>query len=325
MFKDVLSFIEKHKSFILTTHDPPDPDGVGAQLVFASILKHRKKEFKIINSTAAADCFHFMDQASLIESWNDEKHHDYAKRSALLIIDTSDEFHIGTIKNILKLVNEVAIFDHHEPRLLNKLSGFIDPTASSVSELAIELACFAGIDLEKETATAAYAGIVYDSGFFAYPKTSVRTFKAAIKTLEWGADPNYIYRQLKENSSCAALILQKQALSTLQFYSNKKIAVMFLLKEDMEQSGANYEDAEGIVNIPLKAKEVEVSILFKEKKDGEVNCSLRSKGKINVSKIAQNFGGGGHVSAAGFRSEFNLRESIEKLLKIIEERLTKLQ
>jgi phosphoesterase RecJ-like protein len=322
MFEDVLSFIQKHKSFILTTHDPSDPDGVGAQLVFASILKHNEKEFKIINSTETADCFHFMDQSSLIESWNDEKHLDYARRSALVIIDTSDEFHIGTIRNILKIVNEVFVFDHHEPRPLNRLSGFIDPKASSVSELTIELACRAGTELESETATAAYAGIVYDSGFFAYPKTSVRTFKAAIKTLEWGADPNYIYRQLKENSSCAAILLQKQALSTLQFYSNRKIAVMFLLKEDMEQSGASYEDAEGIVNIPLRAKEVEVSLLFKEKADGEINCSLRSKGNVNVSKIAQNFGGGGHISAAGFKSEFSLRESIEKLLKSMEERLT---
>ncbi|MDR2730161.1 MAG: bifunctional oligoribonuclease/PAP phosphatase NrnA [Treponema sp.] len=321
MFEDVLSFIEKNKSFILTTHDPPDPDGVGAQLVFASILKRREKEFKIINSTEAADIFHFMDQSSIIESWDAEKHLDYAKRSALLIIDTPDEYHIGTMRNILKTVNEVFIFDHHEPRPLNRLPGFIDPKASSVSELTIELACRSGIDLESETATAAYAGIVYDSGFFAYPKTSIRTFKAAIKTLEWGADPNYIYRQLKENSSCAAILLQKQALSTLEFYSGKKIAVMFLLKEDMEQSGAGYEDAEGIVNIPLRAKEVEVSVLFKEKADGEINCSLRSKGNINVSKIAQNFGGGGHISAAGFRSEFGLKEALEKLLKSLEERL----
>jgi phosphoesterase RecJ-like protein len=225
------------------------------------------------------------------------------------------------MKDILQKVQEVFTFDHHEPNPRRTLTGFTNPEASSVSELAIELTCAMELTLEPHIATAAYTGLVFDSGFFAYPKTTIRTFQAAIKTIEWGADPNYSYRQLMENYSCAALLLQKHAVSSLEFHADRRIAVMVLSKEDLELSGANFDDAEGIVNIPLRATEVEVSIFIKEKPSGEIRCSLRSKGKVNVSKIAQEFGGGGHVSAAGFKSFLSINETKENLLLNVEERL----
>jgi phosphoesterase RecJ-like protein len=81
------------------------------------------------------------------------------------------------------------------------------------------------------------------------------------------------------------------------------------------------EDAEGFVNTPLKAREIAVSVLVKETPEGAVRCSLRSRGAVNVSKIAQDFGGGGHVSAAGFRSELGLEETLAAALKKIERAL----
>ena len=323
MFDNVLSFIDRHQSFILTTHDPPDADGLGAELVFAAILKKKEKACRIVNAVPVQGYFRFMDHSSAAEVWDSEKHTSFAEQSALLVLDTCDEYHIGSMREVMKKVEETFTFDHHEPKPHTKLSGFIDATASSTSELAIELASSQGVTLDPYTATAAYAGIVYDSGFFAYPKTSIRTFNAAIKVIEWGAAPNYIYRQLMENGSYAALLLQKQALSTLEFHADKRIAVIVLRKEDLVFSGAEFDDAEGFVNIPLKAQEVEVSILIKEKPSGEVRCSLRSKGKVNVSKIAQGFGGGGHVTAAGFRSSLSTEETLKKLLYDVKERLEK--
>jgi phosphoesterase RecJ-like protein len=321
MFENVISFIERHGSFILTTHDSPDADGLGAQMVLAAILKNNGKDCRIINSEPVPSYLQFIDNTSIVESWDEEKHSPFLKDCALLVVDTCEEFHIGSMRRAIKRVKETFTFDHHEVVPWSKLTGFSDSTAASTCELTVELACSMGISLEPHTATAAYAGIVCDSGFFAYPKTSIRTFKAAIKTLEWGADPNYIYRQLMESASHAAILLQKQALSNLKFHTDKKIAVLTLSKEDLEVTGADFEDAENIVNIPLKAKEVEVSLLIKEKPNGEIRCSLRSKGKVNVSKIAQEFGGGGHVTAAGFRCSLSMEETLKKLLSSVEERL----
>jgi phosphoesterase RecJ-like protein len=120
-----------------------------------------------------------------------------------------------------------------------------------------------------------------------------------------------------ESASRGALLLQKQSLSTLEFYEEGRIAIQTLRKEDFLSCGANFEDAEILVNIPLKAKEVEVSLLIKETPEGEVRCSLRSKGKINVSKVAQVFGGGGHAHAAGFKSRLNQEETLKKLLECV--------
>jgi phosphoesterase RecJ-like protein len=321
MFESVLSFIDRHHSFILTTHDSPDADGIGAQMVFASILKQKGKAVRVINADPVPPSLAFMDSGSLVEVYDAYKHAALLETSALLILDTSEENHIGSIRKILKKVKEVFAFDHHElkPRMI---PGFLDSASASTVEMTIELVDLLGLNLDEQTATAAYAGIVYDSGFFAYQKTGIRTFNAAIKTLEWGAQPSIIYRQMVENGTYEAILLQKQALSKLEFYSEKRIAVMILRKEDFELTGADFEEAESIVNIPLKAREVEVALLLKEKPTGEARCSLRSKGKVNVSKIAQVFGGGGHVTAAGFIFQgAAMEKTLKKLLDNINERL----
>jgi len=324
MFEDVLSFIDRHQSFVLTTHDSPDADGFGAQMVMSSILKKSGKEFTIVNAEPFPKYLEFLNSEPA-EIWNEEQHTPILENSALLILDTCEEYHIGSIRKALKNVKEFFVFDHHEPVPRSKLSGLIDSTAASTSEMAVELALLMNAALDQKTASAAYAGIVFDTGFFAYPKTSIRTFRAAMKTIEWGADPNYIYRHLMEKSSCSSILLQKQALSHLQFHNGKKLAVMTLSLEDLKITGADFDDAENIVNIPLKANEVEVSILLKEKNAEEIRCSLRSKGKINVSKVAQGFGGGGHVTAAGFRSSLSMEKILNKLLADMEERLNEEQ
>jgi len=319
MFESIISFLERHNSFILTTHDSPDADGLGAEAVLAAILKKMGKEARILNSSQIPRYLQYIKEGFEIEKWDSESHSFLLKDSAIVLLDTSEENHMGLIREAVKKAKETFFIDHHEPKSTCRLSGFIDSSAASVSELTIELACFMGFSLDPFTATAAYAGIVSDSGFFAYPKTSMRTFMAAMKTLEWGATPNLIYKQLMENSSFASVLLQKQALTSLTFHDGQKIALMVLRREDFANAGAEFEDVENIVNIPLKAKEVEASILLREKENGDVFCSLRSKGMLNVSKIAHAFDGGGHLTAAGFRSALGVDKTIKKLLSCVEQ------
>lgn len=323
MFENVISLIDKYSSFILTTHDYPDADGLGAEMVLAFILKKTGKNFRIINSSLVPVNLNFIGHDSNFEKYDKKGHSRIFKNSVLIILDAYDLHHLGSIREVLKKVKETFIFDHHEPKPELKIPGFFDPDASSTSEMAVELACLMNVELDPQTATAAYAGIVHDSGFFAYPKTSIRTFKAAIKTLEWGADPHYIYRQLMENSSYGAILLQRQALLNLEFHAEKKIAVIVLRTEDYQTTGAEYDESENIVNIPLRTKEVEVSILIKEDPEGDIRCSLRSKGLVNVSKIAQSFGGGGHHTAAGFKSFLSTEETLKKVLAAVKARLNK--
>ncbi|MDL2228900.1 bifunctional oligoribonuclease/PAP phosphatase NrnA [Treponema sp. OttesenSCG-928-L16] len=317
-------FIENHSSIILTTHDRPDADGLGAEILLAHVLAQKEKEVRIINSAPIPERFAYMDPGGIVESWDASKHAGLPEKSALIIVDTSDEYNIGlTSEAILSKAKAVFVIDHHELNPLSTLKGYIDPTSSSTCEMIMDIVDCFGISLNRDIAAAAFSGIVYDTGSFAYAKTSERTFKAALTLVKTGIKPYDIYQNLFESSSTGALLLQKKVLSTLEIYNDGNIAVQILRKEDLESTGANFEDAEAFINVPLKSKNVEVSIMIKENHDGSVRCSLRSKGKVSVSKIAQNFSGGGHATAAGFRSKTGIEETLVKVLAKTAEALDK--
>jgi phosphoesterase RecJ-like protein len=117
----------------------------------------------------------------------------------------------------------------------------------------------------------------------------------------------------------SALLLQKKVFSSLKIHCGGRAAVQILRQKDIKSTGAAFEDAESFVNFPLKARDIAVSIMVKETADGRVRCSLRSKGTVNVSKIARIFSGGGHVTSAGFRSELGIEKALEQILEKTEE------
>jgi phosphoesterase RecJ-like protein len=319
----VLDFINRNSSILLTSHDMADADGLGAELVMAHVLRNLGKETRIINSGPVTPRYAFMDPDEIIEAWNDSKHGELPEKSALIILDTSDEYHIGSMKNILSRVMEVTVIDHHELSPFSSLSGYIDPSASSTCEMTLGIAEVLGVPLNTKIAVAAYAGISYDTGSFAYTKTTAKTFKSALALVEAGVVPYQIYAALNESDSLGALLLQKQVLSSLKLHNLGRIAVQLLKKEDLETTGGEFEEAEAFINVPLRSREVEVSILIKENREGYVRCSLRSKGTVNVSRIAQQFGGGGHATAAGFKSNRNVEETLAEVLEKVEAALDK--
>ena len=309
----VFEFLKRHSSFIITTHDPADPDGLGAETVLYMVAKSMGKQARIVNSSPIPENYRFMDTGT-IETWGSvtEK---LPKDAALLILDTSDEYNIGELRDVLPYVDEVFVIDHHELNAFSNLKGYADSTASSVCELAVELAEAAGVKLDSKCAKAAYAGIAYDTGFFAYPKTTARTFKAALTLVNAGVNPYEIYKALYENISNKTLFLQKNVFASMEFHNKGRVAVQTLRKSDLEDTGANYEDTENFINIPMKSREIEVSVFVKQNREGQVRCSLRSKGNVNVSKLAQTMGGGGHLTAAGFISKMGIDETMDTILR----------
>jgi phosphoesterase RecJ-like protein len=313
----VQDFINRHDFFVLTTHDGPDPDGLGAELVFAKILKNLGKTVRIINSTPIPERFTFFDPQRRIEVWNEADHGELPEKSGLVVLDTSDEYHTGVMREIIPRFKEVFVIDHHELSKQSSLQGYTDSSSAATCELVLELAEALGVSIDEECAAAAYAGIIYDSGSFAYSKTTERTFKAALSLVRAGANPYKMYSQVYESTSTGSLLLQKQVLSSLGIRAQGRVAVQILRKEDLDFTGAKFEDAESLINIPLKSKNIMVSIMIKENTDGQIRCSLRSKGQVNVSKIAQLFSGGGHATAAGFRSNRNIEKTLEDVLEKI--------
>ena len=310
MIDKLKAFMERHDLFILTTHDPADADGLGAELVFACILRSFGKQFRIINSSPIPEQFLFMDRQGLIERLDAEKHNALPEHAAVIMVDTADMHNIGHMRDLVCRAKEIFIIDHHEVMSASHFSGISDPSAASTCELAVELAVALGVTIEGGAAFAAYTGMVYDTGFFAYQKTGTRSFRSAITLLELGVNPTEAYQELCENTATRALLLQKRAFASLELHFGGQVASQVLRLEDFAEAGAINDDADGFVNAPLKAREILVSVMVKESKKGKVKCSLRSKGNIDVSKIAHDFGGGGHVNAAGFKSELNVDQTL---------------
>jgi phosphoesterase RecJ-like protein len=323
MAHKLTEFMGRHDFFILTTHDPADADGLGAETVMACILRGQEKKFRIINASAIPKHFRYMDPKGIIEQWDKEQHGKLPEQAGLILVDTADEYTTGQMKEAVCRAKEVFVIDHHEPKPHAAFSGIADPSSASTCELTVELADSMGAVIDPQTAFAAYVGIAYDTGFFAYPKTGPRTFRSAMRLFELGVKPNEIYRQLHENASTASLLLQKRALASLTLHYGNRVAVQALRLEDFTEAGALQDDTEGFVNFPMKAKEVVVSLLLKESPEGRIRCSLRSKGNINVAKIAQELNGGGHVNASGFKSQLDIDQTLALALAKIGEHLDK--
>jgi phosphoesterase RecJ-like protein len=315
-------FVHRNDLFILTTHDPADADGLGAQMVVACILRKQGKQFHILNASPIPKHFKFMDPQGLVEQWDGAQHGQLPEKAAIIMVDTADLHNIGGMRDPVCRAKEIFIIDHHEKLSGSGFSGICDSSAASTCELAVELAIAAAVTLDTKAAFAAYVGIAYDTGFFAYPKTSARTFNVALTLLGLGIQPNDVYRHLHENTSSAELLLQKRALESLSLHCSGKVAVQFLRLGDFAETGTSSDETEGFVNFPFKSRDIVVSLFFKEKSEGKVNCSLRSKvGTIDVSKIAYEFGGGGHKNAAGFKSALSIDQILALTLAKISDEL----
>ncbi len=317
--RDILGFITTYDSFIITTHTGPDADGIGAEIIMYHLIKELHKRVHVINADPIPRRFSFLDPNCIIESWDYNRHFHLPEQGGIIIVDTSDEFNLGCmLDEALPHAQGVYIIDHHEQSPFSHLDGYIDVSAASTTQILIDLVQAAGLSITKDIAIPAYAGLIYDTGSFIYSKTTAKTFETALLLVQSGAVPHEIYRDLFESNNISVLLLQKRVLSSLEILGNGSVAVQVMTKKDLEETNAAYEDAENFINIPLQIKEIEVSILIKQNREGLVRCSLRSKGKVNVSLLAQQFSGGGHKMAAGFKSSLGLEETrtmvIQKVL-----------
>ncbi|MCK5673966.1 MAG: bifunctional oligoribonuclease/PAP phosphatase NrnA [Spirochaetales bacterium] len=320
-FEYISKFLFNNDNFIITAHETPDGDALGSESAMYVALKALGKNVMVINADLMADKYTFLDYDNnfqvLQESTSLPKN---IEKYFLIILDTSDIDNIGQVKeNILSKTKNYIIIDHHESFHETSENIFIMSDASSTCEILYQLFEYMNIEVGFEISQALFVGIVYDTGSFIYPKTTAKTFSIAHKLVEKGVLPNDIYGRIYESNSISALKLQSRVSSTLKLYYDQQVAVQIMLKETISECEALYEEADSIINTPLKSKKIRVSVFFKENSEGILRCSMRSKGNVDVAKIAQTFNGGGHKTAAGFKSKYPLDEILVKVLKMLEE------
>ncbi len=298
---------------LITTHKNPDGDAIGSSLGWYHFLKKLGKEVKIFYRDRIPYFFDFLPGVNEVESGPEIK----GEFDWVIITDVSDPKRTG-FENIP--AKKSLVIDHHITAEPFTDYYIVEPDISSTCELSYGIMKIAEPELiDTPIATSLYTGIVTDTGSFNYSNTSPRTLKIASELLERGVEPYRVYSSLFERNRINKFKLLELVLKTLDFALNGKVAHITLYRKFLEETGAYPEESEGFISYPRSINGVEVAVFFKEVEgEGKWKVSLRSKGKVNVAKIAKKLGGGGHRMAAGYETEGDLKEIKSKLFKEIE-------
>ncbi len=312
--KNLESFIAQHDKFIISTHESPDPDGLGAEVSFNQLLRFLNKTSLILNSDVTPEKYRYIDcdnEVNVINR-NFDVPNDISEY-CLFVVDTNDCNNIGTVYSFLKdKIKDIFIIDHHSGDNTCGNYKYIRVGASSSSEIIYSIIKHFGMELNFKTSQALYSGVLFDTGSFHYPKTTAYTFSMASDLVEHGANPFQIYDKLYENNSLASFELRTLILATIEVFFNGRLVMMKMTSDMLIKTGAPYEEGELNINVPLTVRGVVVSVLVKEDTNGLVKISMRSKGDYDVAQIAMENGGGGHKNAAGYKSKLKFEEAYQK-------------
>ncbi len=319
--KKVIGQINKNKNFIITSHINLEADALGSQLAFWSLLKHLKKAALIVNKQKVPQEYNFLAGLKYIKRPKDIKNF---KPDVLIVLDCADP---GRCRDIIRLFSRVEIIiniDHHISNSKFGHVNWVDYKASSTVEMIYKLYKKMRIPLDKNKALWLYAGLMTDTGSFRYPNTTSLTHKIASCLLKYNLSVNKIYRNIYENLKFTDLKILSKILLTLQRDKSGGV-IWFEIKRKFLKAVTNRVDlAEYVLNFGRLNNDAQVIILFKEDaiEESLIRVNLRSKDKIDVSKIAKIFGGGGHKNASGCtikaklpEAKFAVIQEIKKLIK----------
>src|SRR5271165_1504374 len=205
--------------------------------------------------------------------------------------------------------------DHHVSGRPFAHVNWIDPKAVATAEMVYCLAREAGVKISPEVATCLYTAVLTDTGSFMFEGTNEHTFALARELVLAGADPAHCARNVYFAHSVAKMRLLGEALRNLN--TEGHVGWTWVTQEQMERCAAKEEDCEGLVNYVLSIGEIEVAALFRELPDGRFRVSLRSKGKLDVAKVAERFGGGGHECASGCALDGPLSLAVRDVLEML--------
>lgn len=310
MLSQVVELIESKTSFGITSHVRPDGDSLGSSLGLYWLLHALDKDVEVIMRDPAPHAYQQLPGTDAVRVTPAvDRAYD-----AVFVIECSDIDRPGLI-NLEKQF--VVNIDHHSTTELFGAVNWIDPTASAVGEMIYNLCKATGVRVTREIAECVYTALLTDTGSFHYSNTTERTFKIASELVRTGVRPAKTSEAIFGSYHWSKIPLLSQVLATAKRDETGRVATMRQTLDMQAQTQASDEDADGFVNYPLAVSEIEVVALFKESAPGVYRTSLRSKGDVNVAKVAEQFGGGGHRNAAGCTLEGSWDEIERKVVPLL--------
>ena len=306
---EICDAIHARRKFLITSHARPDGDSIGSQLAMFYALEALGKEVRVVNADPAPE--HYMDfpGADHIEVARSVVETD---AEALIVMESGDLARTG----VAGLEGRFTInIDHHQGNTHYGALNWVDESAAACGEMVFDLIEVLGVPLTIEIATHVYLAILTDTGSFHYANITPKTFDICRRLVEAGVNPGAMARRVFDQNSFGKLKLIGALLAQMDLLDGGRLAAMYLDDDVMNATGTTYNDTEGLINLPLTAREIQAVVFFKLGADGDIHVSMRSKYDVNVREIAARHGGGGHKNAAGFKIKGPLRDIRDGVLK----------
>ena len=221
---------------------------------------------------------------------------------------------LGDLATTAKAANELIVVDHHASNERYGTINVIDPAAAASGVLVRRLVAALGLPLTRDAAICLYAALICDTGRFQYESTTCEVFGLAQELAQFDLPIAALSRTLFEEHRFAYLQLVADVLGRAELVPEKHFVWTKVTQDDLERRNVTFEEVEGMIDLVRRTREAEVACVLKEADDGAWRVSLRSLGAVDVCKIAQHEGGGGHRFAAGFTSDDPAEEVVKRLL-----------
>ena len=314
--------ILKAKRIGLSFHTSPDGDAIGSTLALLNALRYIGKDAYIISRDVISDNFSYL---SFSEEIDGETTKPDNNTDLVIILDCGNVERISA--DLSEYKGTIINLDHHVSNENYGDINFVDSQAAATCELSYLLIKELGIDLKERTSetiaigNSVYTGLITDTGSFRHSNVTERTHTIAAELIGAGIDNSKIHSSLFDNKPFEKVKLMGTVLSNIELALDNKVAVLSIPKGMLESFNLPNADTSDIISIGLGIKGVEVSLLLKEVEEG-TKSSLRSKNDVDVRKVAELFGGGGHIKAAGLmQKNTDLNTAKENLLKALKKEL----
>lgn len=313
--KAAAAFLRENDDYMILMHASPDGDTLGCGSALCIALQRLGKRAKAVCPEEIPHRFDYL--------FAEIEKQDFEHKN-VVCVDIADTKLLAEMKKIGDTA-ELAI-DHHASHKDFAKRAFVEPGSASCCEMIYAVIKELGVPIDKDIAGSIYTGIATDTGCFKFSNVTPRTHIIAAEMIENGADFSAINYAMFVVKTRGRIELEQETLKNIRFYANGKVAVITVpLALINSISDIDSDDVGALANLPREIAGVEAGICVKEKKQGVFKASLRTSDRVDASKIAARFGGGGHARAAGC-SFYNttMEKAVETISKACVETVEKL-
>jgi phosphoesterase RecJ-like protein len=299
MLKRIVETINSGHRFLVASHVRPDGDAIGSILAMYHALSDMGKDVVVYNRDKTPEVYRFLPASEAIVHTIDS----VDAFDAAILLDCSEMERVGDEVGRIGAAGSIINIDHHVSNNGFSPLSLVDAKASSTGEIIYGLIEMLGVTVTKDIATSIYTAVMTDTGSFCYSNTTSDTLKLAARLVERGADPRRIAENVYETKPLVQIKLMEEALHTLEIDLGARMGSIVVTQGMLAELGALPEHTEGLVDLVRSIAGVDVAVFYQEMSKNNFKASLRSKGAIDVEKVAREFDGGGHVNASACRLE----------------------